>query len=75
MLLKIGNPMFIPKIPEISVGGINNSETNVRTFIILFWSKLIRPSTVFCRYSNLSKLKFVWFNREAISFTSTLSLV
>ena len=53
------NRTFIPKKLAIKVGGISISETRVNTFMILFWSRLMIPRTVFWRYSSLSKLKLV----------------
>ena len=38
---------FIPKKLAIRVGGISMSETSVKTFMILFWSRLMIPITVF----------------------------
>ena len=67
------NLTFIPKKLAISVGGMSISETRVKTFMILFWSKLMIPSTVFWRYSSLSKLKFVWLISDEMSLRSTFS--
>ena len=41
------NWTFMPKKLAISVGGMSISETKVNTFIILFWSRLMIPITVF----------------------------
>ena len=37
---------FMPKKLAIRVGGISISETRVKTFMILFWSRLMIPTTV-----------------------------
>lgn len=50
---------FMPKKLAMRVGGMSISETRVKTFIILFWSRLMIPMTVFWRYSRRSKLKLV----------------
>ena len=67
------NLTFIPKKLAINVGGISISETRVNTFMILFWSRLMIPSTVFWRYSSLSKLKLVWLISDEMSFRRTFS--
>ena len=71
---KFPNWTFIPKKLAINVGGMSRSDTRVKTFMILFWSRLMIPSTVFWRYSRRSKPKSVWFIRDDISFSRTFSL-
>ena len=39
--------IFIPKKLAIRVGGMSISDTRVKTFMILFWSRLMIPITVF----------------------------
>ena len=41
------NWIFIPKKLAIRVGGMSISDMRVNTFMILFWSRLMIPSTVF----------------------------
>ena len=47
LLRKFPKLMFIPKKLAIRVGGISIRDMRVNTFIILFWSKLMIPRTVF----------------------------
>ena len=74
LLKKFPNLTFIPKKLAIRVGGIRSNDTRVKTFMILFWSRLMIPRTVFWRYSRRSKPKSVWLIRDEMSFRRTLSL-